>query len=154
MVRTYTPKTPDFPVKFQSGFIDRMDGRTDIRKRLQATFNQVIDDCGGVDALPKVKLALVERFCFLEEFLRQLELELVKGPVEKADLLGKWIQGVNGVTGLCKLLGVTGPQPKDYIDATLYAPTDPLNTADKAPGLASKGRKGSNRAPSTRSPAP
>ena len=154
MVRTYKPKISELPDKFTKGVLARLDGRTDLKKRLSFTYNRLLDDCGGIDALPHTKVALVERFAWLEEFLRQIESKLADGVADQGELLGRWIQGVNGMTGLAKLLGVTSSQPKDYIDTTLYAPADPRDTPEKAPGSPRNGRQGSNRGPSTRSPAP
>ena len=153
MVRTYKPKISELPDKFTKGVLARLDGRTDLKKRLSFTYARVLDDCGGIDALPHTKVALVERFCWLEEFLRQIEGKLADGAPDQADLLGKWVQGVNAMSGLCKLLGMASPQPRDYIDAALYTP-EPENNPEKAPGSRSNGLKRSTPAPSTRSPAP
>ena len=80
-------KHRNLPKKYEVGFLQRMDFRTDLARRLNFTYGQIIDDAGGVENLPHAKLCLVERFCFLEEFLRQIEMELVKNPVGKPELL-------------------------------------------------------------------
>lgn len=107
MVRTYVPKMSQLPVKYEPGFLLRMDGRTELARSLMLTYNSVIDDLGGTVDLPYVKLALVERYVFLEEFLRQLEQKIAKsGAVNDPKLLGVWTQGVNSLTGLSRLLGL------------------------------------------------
>lgn len=143
MSSIYNPKRSTLPDKFKAGFIEEMDGRTDLKKRLSATFNGVAGDAGGVVSLPYARLCLCERFAFLEEFLRQMELKLVEDPVANADLLGKWVQAVNSMNGLAKTIGMPRSRaggPQDWIDS-LYENEDPEDTAENAPRTPSKPRK-------------
>jgi len=105
------------PDKFSPGFIQTLDKRTDLYGRLNYSYEQIVDDCGGADGLPRTKLALVERFCFMEEFLRRIELRIAEDPVKHIDLIGKWTQGVNAMNGLAKVLGLTVAEKGDFLDA-------------------------------------
>ena len=145
MVRTYRAKYKMLPAEFSTNFIAKMDGRAELTRRLSYAFNSALEDAGGVENIPYAKRALCERFAFLEEFLRQIENELVKGAVGRADLLGKWTQGVNAMTGLSKVLGVADPnKPKDWIDTTLYTDPSPERPT-KSPTLHSVASGGGRR---------
>lgn len=137
----YKPKLKALPERFQPGIIRRMDGREKLTARLSATFNSVVQDAGGIDTLPYAKLCLAERFAFLQEFLQQIEAELVTDPVGKEAMLGRWTQAVNSMTGLAKVLGMPRSRaggPQDWIDS-LYDEDDGPDTPANAPGLPSKG---------------
>jgi hypothetical protein len=132
MPRVYKPKIKDLPDKFTRGILAKLDRRTEVAQRLSITYNRIIEDCGGVENLPHVKLCLVERFAWLEECLRQMELKLAEGAVANQTLLGRWTQGVNAMTGLAKLLGLTDPTPRDTIGAVLYGPEQsPVKTSGR-----------------------
>lgn len=118
-------KMRNLPSKWEKGFLQKMDFRTDLAKRLTYAFDAVVDDCGGLDAMPYVKVALAERFAFMEEFLRQIERELVKGPVANADLIGKWTQAVNAMSGLAKTLGLSRSKIESAIDVYYASEDDP-----------------------------
>ena len=142
---SWKPKIAKLPDKFTKGILAKIDGRTELKKRLSLTYNRVIEDCGGIEALPHVKLCLIERFSWLEEFLRQIESKLAEGVADQGDLLGRWTQGVNAMTGLAKTLGITTPRPTDFIEATLYAPEHPPlppNNPVNPPQASLKRRKG------------
>ncbi len=131
-------KNKRLPEKFEAGMISTLDGRTDLAKRLSYSFNKVANDLGGVEGLPHVRVALIERFAWLEEFLRAIELKIGEDPVKQADLMGKWVQGTNSLNGLAKMLGVEQPSrtkaAPDLYDTILYGPEQdaPENTRSKA----------------------
>lgn len=94
------------PVKFKAGFLEAMDGRTDLAKALRANYAEVVEDVGGRAEVGRVKSALIERFCWLEAILQTLEAEMATGQIDKSEALGKWIQAVNSLSGLAKVLGI------------------------------------------------
>lgn len=115
MPRTYTPKTgrrnashkeQAVPAKFSPGFLSSLDGRTDLAKTLRANYEQIVADVGGAPDVGHVKKALIERFCWLEAILQTIEHELATGAVNKTEAIGRWIQAVNSLSGLAKVLGV------------------------------------------------
>jgi hypothetical protein len=115
MPRPYQPKTDRknqshrhqvLPLKFKSGFLAELDKRTDLAKALRANFNAVVEDVGGPQDVGHVKSALVERFVWLEAILQTLEHEMASGKIDKSEALGRWIQAVNALSGLAKVLGV------------------------------------------------
>lgn len=84
-----------------------MDGRTEIARELHGAFTELTDDLGGVDALSHVKRVLAEKFCWLSAILRGIELQIADGgKKDSAELLAKWIQGLNSLTGLARTLGL------------------------------------------------
>jgi hypothetical protein len=111
----------NLPAKYVVGFMDDVDSRTQLGKRLSIAFNSIVSDCGGLENLSYCKRALVERFAYLEEFLRRIEEKLAQDPVKQSGLLGKWVQAVNSMTGLARTLGLGDKSKQDFIDAVLYA---------------------------------
>lgn len=115
MPRTYTKKTDReyksskvqaVPEKFQRGFLAALDGRTDLAKALRQNFETIVKDCGGADELSHVKSSLIERFVWLEAILQSIEHEMAAGTIDKTEAIRRWIQAVNSLSGLAKVLGV------------------------------------------------
>lgn len=104
--RNAKTKPTTLPVKFRGGFLAAMDGRTDLAKALRANYEAVVADIGGADDVGRVKAALVERFVWLDAILRTIEHDLATGQADKAECLGRWIQAVNALSGLAKVLGI------------------------------------------------
>lgn len=94
------------PRKFRTGFLKELDGRCDLAKTLRQNYDAIVADVGGSDELSHVKSALVERFVWLEGILQTLEHEMATGQLDRSQALGKWIQAVNSLSGLAKVLGV------------------------------------------------
>lgn len=63
-------------------------------------------DLGGENNVSHMKQSLAERFVFLEALLGKIEAEMAKNPNGTEDLIGKWIQAVNSMTGIAKTLGL------------------------------------------------
>jgi hypothetical protein len=106
MPRTYKPKAPRIPPRYEAGFLSRLDRRTEVAKSLQANYDAIADDLGGKQELSHVKSSLVERFVFLEATLNRIENDMARKPNDLGDNVGKWIQAVNALTGLAKVLGI------------------------------------------------
>jgi len=92
--------------KYEPGFLQRLDRRTEIAKILNTAYDEVTSDMGGIENLSHSQLALAERFVFLEYVLRTLEDRIVNEPKHAAALLGRWIQGLNSFIGLAKTIGL------------------------------------------------
>lgn len=99
-------KPQTVPAKFKPGFLTELDSRTGLAKALRATYQEVVADVGGEEDVSRVKQALIERFCWLEAVLQTLECEMAAGLIDKAKVLGSWIQAVNSLSGLAKTLGI------------------------------------------------
>lgn len=100
-------KAKELPAKFEVGFMADMDQRTKVYQVLAGNLAAIRADLGGEDALTHVKAALVERFVFLEAVLQKLEHDIATNANgNTADLLGKWIQGVNSLQGLAQRIGL------------------------------------------------
>jgi hypothetical protein len=99
-------KPQTLPAKFKAGFLSELDKRTDLARALRTNYDDIVLDIGGVADVGHVKAALIERFVWLEAILQTLEHEMAQGKIDKGDALGKWIQAVNSLSGLGKVLGV------------------------------------------------
>jgi hypothetical protein len=112
MPRTYKPKNSTIPAKFQVNFITALDQRTDIAKALRRSYEYIIADLGGAEQVGHVKNALIQRFCWLEKILEDLETGMATGALSKSDVIAKWIQAVNSLSGLAKVLGIERSKAK------------------------------------------
>ena len=99
-------KPAGLPAKYKPGFLADLDGRGGLSKALRANYAEIVADIGGTTEVGHVKAALIERFCWLEAILQTLEHDLATGAIDKAEALGRWIQAVNSLTGLAKVLGI------------------------------------------------
>ena len=98
------------PAKFKAGFLSELDGRTDLARALRANYQEIVDDVGGSAEVGHVKGALIERFCWLEAILQDIEQGMACGELSKTDAIGRWIQAVNSMSGLAKVLGIERKQ--------------------------------------------
>lgn len=94
------------PENFSVGFLQTLDGRGEVSKALRANYESIVADIGGAGEIGHVKAALIERFVWLEGILQTLEHEMATGKVAKTEAVGRWIQAVNSLSGLAKVLGV------------------------------------------------
>jgi len=134
MARSNKTKTKQLPARYQAGFLGRMDGRTDLCKRLQSAFDEIMEDIGGADGQSHLRVALVERCVFLEFQLRRWEEKILAGTLPD-EAIGRWIQATNSLLGLSKTLGLGRTRLQNAIDA-LYS--DP----DDSPDAPESGRSG------------
>jgi len=95
------------PGKFQQHFLAKMDARYGLVKELKSSYEELTNDLGGLDGLSHIKRTLAERFVWLSAVLRGIESRISEGDeVQSAELLGRWIQGLNSLSGLAKTLGI------------------------------------------------
>lgn len=92
------------PYKFKTGFLNGLDNRCGLAKTLRQNYEDIVEDIGGAEDCSHVKSALVERFVWLEGILQTLEHQMAEGEIDKS--LSKWVQAVNSLSGLAKVLGV------------------------------------------------
>jgi hypothetical protein len=117
-------KPQTLPAKFKAGFLSELDKRTDLARALRANYNDIVLDIGGPADVGHVKAALIERFVWLEAILQTLEHEMAQGKIDKSAALGKWIQAVNSLSGLAKVLGVERKARTMPWLAAIPAPSD------------------------------
>src|SRR5580704_6145333 len=99
-------KPASLPKTFEVGFVKRLDQRTELAKRVNKIYRTIIDDLGGIDGLSHTKLTLIERFVWLEAVLQRFEERIARKPSRTDELIGKWIQGMNSLQGLAKVIGL------------------------------------------------
>jgi hypothetical protein len=118
-IRRNRKHKPGVPAKFEPGWLAKMDGRTELAKQLRQSYDAVVDDLGGPTEIGHVKHSLVERFVFLEAVLLGIEGQLAAARTAtdekearktEAELIGRWVQAVNSLQGLAKVLGVERKQ--------------------------------------------
>ncbi len=99
-------KYRELPAKYELNLLAKVDRRSEIYKRLKRSYDAICTDLGGEDQLPATKLALIERFIFLEACLESWEHEIASNPKQSEKLLSRWIQGLNSLSGLAKTIGI------------------------------------------------
>jgi len=113
-------KKKAIPEKFKAGFLSTLDGRTELARALRDNYQNIVNDIGGKEDIGHVKSALIERFVWLEATLQTIEQDMATGAVERGESVGRWIQAVNSLTGLAKVLGIERRVPKPCIDLKAY----------------------------------
>ena len=95
------------PDRFEPDFIDRMDLRTKAGKAVRARVHALAQSLGGADNLSYQRMSLVQRVIHLEFLLEKREEEIaqIEGKVDTA-LMGQYVQGINGLIGLFRILGL------------------------------------------------
>ena len=90
----------------RSGRLDKFDKRTKIYMILKTNYDAIVED-GGND-LSRVKLSLIERFVFVQQYLRALERRIIRCKKRKlkARLMRQWGYHVNSLLGLSKKIGL------------------------------------------------
>ncbi|MFZ0033392.1 MAG: hypothetical protein WAK60_00195 [Sedimentisphaerales bacterium] len=94
------------PVRYEVGFLAKLDKRTEVFALLKNAFDEITNDMGGIESLSHIKVCLAERFTFLEYVLRGLERDIANNPKESSAILSRWIQALNSLTGLAKTIGL------------------------------------------------
>lgn len=112
MTKLQTP-----PDRFTQGWLEGLDGRTEIAKQMRERFQSFTNDLGGADHLSYAQRSLVERSLWLEFWLASQERELAGGG--EFDV-GKWVQAANSLQGIMAKLGLERvardvPTLSDYI---------------------------------------
>jgi hypothetical protein len=106
----HPPKGTTLPERYSKNFLSKLDGRIEIARELKAAYEEVTNDLGGVDTLSHAKRALAERFVWLEAIMRGIERKFVELNGDDAEasgqLLSRWVQAVNSLTGLARTLGL------------------------------------------------
>ena len=101
----------EIPSEFTAGFLGDLDNRTNLAKVLRSNYNEIIEDLGGESDVSHIKASMVERFIWLEAVLHTLERDMATGKVPMSGSLGKWVQSVNSLTGLARVLGIERLSP-------------------------------------------
>ena len=94
------------PCTFSPGFLGTLDKRCKLTMALTANYDSIVEELGGPDQVGYVKRALIERFVWLEGILQSIEHDMAAGSIERAEVMGKWIAGLNAFNGLAKTLGI------------------------------------------------
>jgi hypothetical protein len=94
------------PVKYEAGFLAKLDKRTEVYQLLNDAYQEVVGDIGGVENLSHVQVCLAERFCFLEFVLRGIEHRIATEPNKSGKLLSRWVQALNSLVGLGRTIGL------------------------------------------------
>lgn len=124
-------KETDVPAKHTPGFLEDMDGRTEVSRTLRQRLAALISDLGGLDGLSYQELSLCKRAIHIERLIEKDELSMAHGGV--VDRFAT-IAAINTLTSLFSKIGLkrrakilnlkdylansqqpapSGPQPKE-----------------------------------------
>ena len=106
------------PNEYRDGWIDSLDGRTNLGRAIKDRLAALESDLGGRDGLSYQRHSLAKRAIWQEVVIEQQEAAIARG--EKVDM-GSLIQANNGLIGLYKALGIDrvardAPTLHDYIN--------------------------------------
>lgn len=96
-------KTKTVPDRYSPGWMQQLDGRTQLAQELRNRYQALASDLGGHDSLSYQERSLVDRALFLELHLQQEEERLASG---KDFDSGKWVQACNALSGIFAKLGL------------------------------------------------
>ena len=91
------------PVKFERGFLERLDHRTTAAQVLREQWEEMTTDLGGADRLSLAQRMLIERALWLHYWLRGQEQSLADGG--EFDV-GKHAAATNTLQGVLAKLGL------------------------------------------------
>lgn len=118
--KNFSHKVQTLPTEFKTGFLRELDGRVQFTKTLKANYDAIVNDVGGKQEVAHIKGALIERFVWLEAVLQTIEQEMATGAIDKSVALGRWIQAVNSLSGLAKVLGIERrSSERPWVEATI-----------------------------------
>jgi hypothetical protein len=93
----------DVPARYDEGFLDEMDGRSELAKVLRQRLRALVSDLGGLDALSYQERSLCKRAVHLERLIEQRELTLAhNGTVDESG----YFNAINVLSGLYHKLGM------------------------------------------------
>lgn len=112
-------KAKAVPTTYTPAFLHMLDKRSAIAQTMHARYDQITNDLGGADNLSYVQRSLVTRYLWSEYWIQQQEQAIAEG--REVDI-GKYIQAVNGASGLAAKLGLQRvakdvPNLADYLAA-------------------------------------
>lgn len=100
---TRTPRIPEMPDSYRSGYLNELDGRSTVKQAMAARYITFTNDLGGADRMSYAQRSLVERALFLEFQLSQQEKSLAAGL--EVDMT-RYVLAVNSLQGLFNKVGL------------------------------------------------
>ena len=111
-------KETDVPARHTPGFLEDMDGRTEVSRTLRQRLAALVSDLGGLDALSYQERSLCKRVIHLERLIEKRELSLAHNGI--IDESGYFV-AINVLNGLFTKLGLKRRAKtlslKDYLNA-------------------------------------
>ena len=111
-------KETDVSAKHTPGFLEDMDGRTEVSRTLRQRLGALVSDLGGLDALSYQERSLCKRVIHLERLIEKRELSLAHNGI--IDESGYFV-AINVLNGLFTKLGLKRRAKtlslKDYLNA-------------------------------------
>lgn len=124
-------KETDVPARHTPGFLEDMDGRTEVSRILRQRLGALVSDLGGLDNLSYQERSLCKRIVHLERLIEKDELSMAHNrAVDKH----AHFAALNTLTGLFHKIGMKRRAKqislKDYLNAQQPAPSGPLPKED------------------------
>lgn len=104
------------PERFSASWLQSLDGRTAVAQEMQARWQELTTDLGGVDRLSYQQKSLASRALWLEYWMQQQEQALAAG--QEFDV-GKWTQAANSLQGILSKLGLVR-RPREVQDLQAF----------------------------------
>ena len=92
------------PSRFAVGFLDTLDKRSIIYQGVRKSFNTMVADMGGADNISHARLVLIERYCFGEILIQNLEAAIIEKPSERR--IAKWSSITKVLNALAVRIGL------------------------------------------------
>ena len=96
-------KPTEVQKRYEAGFLDSMDGRTEVTRSLRQRLGQLVADLGGVSNLSYMEQSLCKRVVHLERLIEKRELTLAHGGAVDENLQ---LTTINCLSGLFSKLGL------------------------------------------------
>ena len=113
-------KELSLPDKFHAGFLQTLDKRSVVYQAVRRSFLQTVDDLGGEENLSHAHIVLVERFCFGEILLQNIETALINKP--GGALVSRWLSVTKVLALLSARIGLDRKaRPAERLESYIVA---------------------------------
>ena len=118
------PKIDGVTPEYHEGWLNGLDGRTEVAQRMRHRFKSLADSFGNSSNLTHQHKSFITRILWLEHWLEQQETQLATRKDFKA---GQWIQGTNALIGLYSRLDEISKRFRkvEPITISVVKPKDP-----------------------------
>ena len=98
----------------------RLDQRTDAAIRLRTSYERIVRELGGEDAISRVRLGLICEYVFLEYEVDRIAARIVKASKPSDELNARWTNRHNLLLGLRKQLDMDVEPAKEHASDDIH----------------------------------
>ncbi len=103
-------KLSELPTFYMEHFLQRIDKRSELWFHLNRSYQQIVEDLGGIEKISSMELTLIDRLIFLIFIVRKREVSLFESEDYSKESVLEVRQLGNQITSLCSRLGITRRQ--------------------------------------------